>query len=67
MKIVIFEGLRNRVQHNQILKMGGLLYPHCIRRQKPQLIVTLIKQSQLVVIRTGLKLTKKLSQPPDTN
>ena len=39
----------------------------CIHQQKPQLIATLIKQSQLVVTQIGLTLTERMSQPTNTN
>ena len=39
----------------------------CIYQQKPQLIATLIKQSQLVVTQIGLTLTERMSQPTNTN
>ena len=36
-------------------------------QQKPQLIATLIEQSQLVVTQIGLTLTERMSQPTNTN
>lgn len=54
-----------RIQYERILKIGGVLYPSCIHQQKPQLVVALIKQSQLLVTQKELKLTQ-MSQPPNT-
>lgn len=55
----------NPMQMNS--KHGRFTTSLVYNQQKPQLLVTLIKQSQLVVTKIVLKLTQRMSQPPNTS
>ena len=69
LKKVIIEDVFNKGRKSNASnsKDGRFTTSLVYNQQRSQLLVTLIKQSQLVVTKIVLKLTQRISQPPNTS